>query len=383
MPADPRPAADPSGTRAEPDDGEQLTRELLPPGERANPAAIRERLMTLSGRGGGQYLEVKWRLLWLRGADPDALVETEPYRVDDAIAMFRARVTLTTGGVGCGFGTETPADFGDYVEKAETKAIGRALAALGFGTQFVADHDFANGARPGARPQVVDAPSALRPPPSSPSGTPLDAPSGTAVDVPTTTDRPAYRADLPDPRADWNAFWPWARSRNLAGPREVERLIGRPTAGLTPAQLHDAIVAAPEGGGQKAEGGGGGSAVVHAPPAQGDAPRPPPQRGPKPGGITEKQMAKLWASFHEKWRLDQPTAADALHAIAASHYEIAGSLWNLAKLDASQLIDDILTIAPDELVAVVAALLRDRAIDRGQTELPGLPSHAAVAHAEA
>jgi len=140
------------------DDGEALTRELLPPGERADPAAIRERLVTLRGKGGADYLEVKWRLVWLRAADPDALVETTPYRIDDRAAMFSARVTLTTGGVGTGFGSEEPGHFGDYIEKAETKAIGRALAALGFGTQFVPDHDFNQGARTGPRPRVVDSP---------------------------------------------------------------------------------------------------------------------------------------------------------------------------------------------------------------------------------
>lgn len=41
------------------------------------------------------------------------------------------------GAEATGHGSETPRDFSDYIEKAETKAIGRALAALGYGTQFV------------------------------------------------------------------------------------------------------------------------------------------------------------------------------------------------------------------------------------------------------
>ncbi|HYI93432.1 MAG TPA: hypothetical protein VEX68_07805, partial [Bryobacteraceae bacterium] len=48
-------------------------------------------------------------------------------------------------------------DFRDYIEKAETKALGRALAALGFGTQFCADFEFT-----GATNKVVDAPIDLR-----------------------------------------------------------------------------------------------------------------------------------------------------------------------------------------------------------------------------
>lgn len=45
---------------------------------------------------------------------------------------------------------ETRGDFGDFVEKAETGAIGRALAMCGYGTQFAPE--LAEGAR------IVDAP---------------------------------------------------------------------------------------------------------------------------------------------------------------------------------------------------------------------------------
>jgi len=40
-----------------------------------------------------------------------------------------------------GHGSETRAHFPDFIEKSETKAIGRALAALGYGTQHAADLD--------------------------------------------------------------------------------------------------------------------------------------------------------------------------------------------------------------------------------------------------
>ena len=36
-------------------------------------------------------------------------------------------------------GSETKRDFGDYFEKAETKAVGRALAYAGYGTQYVGE----------------------------------------------------------------------------------------------------------------------------------------------------------------------------------------------------------------------------------------------------
>jgi hypothetical protein len=103
--------------------------------------------------GASDYLEVKWRLVWLREAHPDAAIETELVSNDDQLAVFRARVTIPGGGSATGWGSEGYNDFRDYLEKAETKALGRALAALGFGTQFCPDFDF--GATQGA---VVDSP---------------------------------------------------------------------------------------------------------------------------------------------------------------------------------------------------------------------------------
>jgi hypothetical protein len=103
--------------------------------------------------GSSDYLEVKWRLVWLREVHPEAIVETELVSHSDQMAIFRARVTIPDGGSATGYGSEGYDDFRDYIEKAETKAIGRALAALGFGTQFCPDFDF--GAAHGA---VVDSP---------------------------------------------------------------------------------------------------------------------------------------------------------------------------------------------------------------------------------
>ncbi|HEU0114954.1 MAG TPA: hypothetical protein VFQ80_09765 [Thermomicrobiales bacterium] len=102
---------------------------------------------------GSDYLEVKWRLVWLREAHPDAQIETELVQHDRNFAIFRAKVSIPGGGSATGWGSEGIDDFRDYIEKAETKAIGRALAALGFGTQFCPDFDF--GAAAG---KVVDAP---------------------------------------------------------------------------------------------------------------------------------------------------------------------------------------------------------------------------------
>jgi hypothetical protein len=119
----------------------------------------------ISGRGGGgEYLDVKWRIAWVRDKYPHATIDTEAVSVDGNLAIFRCTVTLADAdGVVCGratgYGSEEPGDFRDYIEKAETKAIGRALAHAGFGTQFIdGDADNAIADSPVSRPD----PKALR-----------------------------------------------------------------------------------------------------------------------------------------------------------------------------------------------------------------------------
>lgn len=111
---------------------------------------------------GSDYLEVKWRLVWLRHVHPDAHIETELVTNEENRAVFKARVSIPDGAVATGWGSEGAFNFPNYIEAAETKAIGRALAALGFGTQFCPDFDF--GA---SENQVVDAPVKLNTPPSN------------------------------------------------------------------------------------------------------------------------------------------------------------------------------------------------------------------------
>ncbi len=52
------------------------------------------------------------------------------------MAIFKAVAKDGLGGMGTGTKSETAANFPDFIEAAETGAIGRALASLGFGTQF-------------------------------------------------------------------------------------------------------------------------------------------------------------------------------------------------------------------------------------------------------
>jgi hypothetical protein len=88
-----------------------------------------------------EYLEVKWRLVWFREKYPHGRILTEEMCIDldQGYARFRATVEDGEGGKATGTGTELRKSFEDYVEKAETRSIGRALAALGIGTQFVGE----------------------------------------------------------------------------------------------------------------------------------------------------------------------------------------------------------------------------------------------------
>jgi hypothetical protein len=119
--------------------------------------------------GGSDYLEVKWRLVWMRDQHPDAILRTElvEHNTELQLAVIKCTVILPNGAEATGYGSEHAGDFRDYLEKAETKAIGRALGALGFGTQFAPDHEF--GAASG---NVVDSPVNRRNPQA---GTPRPA----------------------------------------------------------------------------------------------------------------------------------------------------------------------------------------------------------------
>lgn len=142
---------------------------------------------------GKEYLEVKWRLVWLRTEHPNATIDTRLERLDAGpdhpLAVFSARVAIPDGGSATGWGQEEPKDFPDYLEKAETKALGRALAALGYGTQFCEDFDFAGG----DEGRVVDAPVARRGPedrgpPATDHGTPRGNPDDRALGASRTSD---------------------------------------------------------------------------------------------------------------------------------------------------------------------------------------------------
>lgn len=96
-----------------------------------------EHMISLKGK---DYLQVAWRLVWFREDHPDWCINAECVEQDQDHAIFKAVICDESGlQKSSGHGSESKRDFGDFLEKAETKAVGRALAMLGYGTQFAAD----------------------------------------------------------------------------------------------------------------------------------------------------------------------------------------------------------------------------------------------------
>src|ERR1035437_5312714 len=101
-------------------------------------------LLNLKGK---DYLQVAHRIQWFNEVADRFRVVTQFIKLDNEQTIAQAHVTIfNKEGVEIKAVTatkrETKKDFSDHTEKAETGAIGRALALAGFGTQFaVSDLD--------------------------------------------------------------------------------------------------------------------------------------------------------------------------------------------------------------------------------------------------
>jgi hypothetical protein len=112
---------------------------------------VKEHLMNLNkdSNGNGRkperwYLPVAWRLVWFRTEKPQGRILTNAIEINtqEGIAIFQATVMDENGNIlAMGTKCETRKGFGDFIEKAETGAIGRALAGAGYGTQFEPELD--------------------------------------------------------------------------------------------------------------------------------------------------------------------------------------------------------------------------------------------------
>lgn len=146
-------------------------------------------LLNLKGK---EYLQVAYRLQWLSDDNPRYAIETKFLALDETRAVAQAVVTILDANNqvvrrATATKTENAASFGDYAEKSETGAIGRALAMIGLGTQHaLADLD--EGER------IVDSPLEATKK-VAPTSTKSNEPQGSTTSA--TTSRPApFRSRL-------------------------------------------------------------------------------------------------------------------------------------------------------------------------------------------
>jgi hypothetical protein len=142
----------PEGAVADAVTGEKISE---PPKKHWKPSS--GDFITLRGKGNGTYLPARKRINWMRGGDPDAhpdwgintaLLEHNQGkragagRIEGGYALVAASITDERGRViATAMKTEYSENFADYVEKAETGAVARALAVAGYGTESALDLD--------------------------------------------------------------------------------------------------------------------------------------------------------------------------------------------------------------------------------------------------
>lgn len=230
---------------------------------------------------GTPHLDVKWRVQWLRSEHPDASIETQLVSLDGDIAVCKATVRIPDGGIATGHASATrgTTSSADHIEQAETRAIGRALAALGYGTQF-AEEDAVPGrptAAPGERPVALvapptrmrpvrddadeDEPSPTLPEPREPvdvrdsrgpretrpvremretdeddEANPEPTPLKRGSDLRT---RPEQTETTAPAREDisWTRFWEWAKRHGYRDAAHLRDLLGIDVNALTPGEV--------------------------------------------------------------------------------------------------------------------------------------------------
>lgn len=109
-------------------------------------------ILPLTNLKGRPYLMVSYRLIWFREEHPNWTLETKIVHTDDVYSIAEGIVKDADGRIiANSFKREDAKHFPDHLEKSCTSAVGRALAMVGFGTQFCTQ-EFDEGDR------IVDTP---------------------------------------------------------------------------------------------------------------------------------------------------------------------------------------------------------------------------------
>ena len=88
------------------------------------------------------YLPVAARIAWFRREHPDWSIITKTVQLANKAVVMKAIIRDANGRIiATARKKETEVGFGDYIEKAETGAVGRALAMCGYGTLQAPEFD--------------------------------------------------------------------------------------------------------------------------------------------------------------------------------------------------------------------------------------------------
>ncbi len=209
---------------------------------------------------GRDYLDLKWRLLWLRSREPDASIETQVVPADEDEIVCRATISLRSGASVTGHGSARRSDDDLAVELAENRALTRALAALGYGTEYLDDDEVEltptpnppvnlmtaralmdrNESRYESTPEPEPEPEP-RPEPPSNRDDHSDAPTEPAAPAPM---RPASTIDTDAPAPEdisWTKFWAWAKPRGYGSAVELGELLDVDVLSHTPGEIRRLI----------------------------------------------------------------------------------------------------------------------------------------------
>lgn len=159
------------------------------------PFDPRQHLIQLKGK---DYLPVAARLIWLNEEAARYTIHTNILKLEDTYAVVQATVTVSSDEnislkTATALKREDKTHFPDYLEKAETGAVGRALGMLGYGTQFAPEFDEMAGQ---LEARVVDTPQTAAKSEVTPNLANLGLKTAASLGAPTNKRKPQ-----PEPEA--------------------------------------------------------------------------------------------------------------------------------------------------------------------------------------
>lgn len=205
---------------------------------------------------GRDYLDLKWRLLWLRSREPEATIETQVVPSDEDEVICRATITLRSGATVSAHGSASRSDDGSAVELSENRALVRALACLGYGTEYLDDDDVEFSPTPSPPVNLMTARALMDRSEQQyePDPAPAQEPDE-PITTETTDDEPSVQTD-PSPLRpastiedgpvapediSWTKFWAWAKPRGYASAIELGELLDVDVLSHTPGEIRRLI----------------------------------------------------------------------------------------------------------------------------------------------